>query len=501
MEKRRLADDSQMRSEDRKKGDNKAEYRKMSGDIRMDRKILYDILQPGTNFDIVERKLCIGGREAYFYGISGFVTNDNVQRIIRFFLEIRSDEMPEKISAFAENFAAYGPVEQKNQMDQLVTQVLSGLAVLIVDGYTEALVFDVRNYPGRGVQEPEKDKVLRGARDGFTENIIMNTALVRRRIRDPKLRIEIFKVGEASQTDIALVYMEDRVEQPLLDRIRERLQKVKVDALTMSQESLAECIYNHKWFNPFPKFKFTERPDTTAACLLEGHLALLVDNSPSAMVLPASIFDLAEGADDYYFPPITGTYLRFSRIFTSLIALILMPVYILLMENPGWLPEWLLFIRPKEAVNVPLPLQAFILEFAVDGLRLASMSTPNMLSTPLSIIAGIVLGDFSVQSGWFNAEIMLYMAFVTVANYTQTSYELGYAIKFLRLLLLALTAIFGIWGFAAGLLFTVVTIACNKTIGGTSYIYPLIPFRWQNVKRRIFRPRLNYTEKKSKGQP
>ena len=382
----------------------KARRKMLCGSIQMDRENLYATLQPDINFDIVERKLSIGGRESFLYGISGFVTNDNVQRIIRFFLEIHPEEMPENITDFAENFAAYGPVEKAADVNNLATQVLSGRAVLIVDGYSEGLVFDVRNYPGRGVQEPEKDKVLRGARDGFTENIIMNTALVRRRIRDPKLRIEIYKVGETSQTDIALVYMEDRVETSLLERIRERLQRVKVDSLTMSQESLAECLYNHKWYNPFPKFKFTERPDTTAACLLEGHLALLVDNSPSAMVLPASIFDLAEAADDYYFPPITGFYLRLTRILISLIALILMPVYILLMQNPQWIPVWLEFIQPAETVNVPLVLQVFILELAVDGLRLASMSTPNMLSTPLSIIAGIVLGDFSVQSGWFNAE-------------------------------------------------------------------------------------------------
>ncbi len=334
-----------------------------------------------------------------------------------------------------------------------------------------------------------------GSRDGFVETLVFNTALIRRRIRDPKLRMEIMNIGESSHTDIAICYMENRVDTELLNRIRTRIQKVHVDALSMNQESLAECIYPHKWFNPFPKFRFSERPDTSAASILEGNIIILVDNSPSAMILPSSIFDIIEEADDYYFPPLTGTYLRLSRTVIFFLTLFLTPLWLLFMQNPGWIPEWLAFIRVTDEIHVALIYQLLILEFAIDGLRLAAVNTPSMLTTPLSVIAGIVLGEYSVKSGWFNSETMLYMAFVTIANYSMTSFELGYALKFMRVLLLILTFFLNLWGFIAGTLIAVSCLIFNRTIAGKSYIYPLIPFHWSELKKRLLRNRLPHEEK------
>ena len=284
-------------------------------------------------------------------------------------------------------------------------------------------------------------------------------------------------------------------DEKLLEMIKKRISNLKVDALTMNQESLAECIFPHKWFNPFPKFKFSERPDTAAASILEGNIIVLVDNSPSAMILPSSVFDIIEEADDYYFPPITGTYLRISRMAISTLSLIVTPTWLLFMQNPELIPEWLAFIRLSDPYNVPLIWQLLILEFAIDGLRLAAVNTPNMLTTPLSVIAGIVLGEYAVKSGWFNSETMLYMAFVTIANYSQASFELGYAMKFMRILILILTALFNIWGYVLGMVLTVCAIVFNRTIAGKSYIYPLIPFRFSELKKRFLRGRLPHQEK------
>ena len=289
--------------------------------------------------------------------------------------------------------------------------------------------------------------------------------------------------------------MKGRVDQNLLKTIKERIQSLHVDALTMNQESLAECLYPHKWYNPFPKFRFSERPDTAAASILEGNIIILVDNSPSCMILPSSVFDIIEEADDYYFPPVTGTYLRLSRMTVSLLTLFLTPLWLLLMQNPQWIPDWLQFIQIADEQFVPLIWQLLILEFAIDGLRLAAVNTPSMLTTPLSVIAGIVLGEYSVKSGWFNSETMLYMAFVTIANYSQASFEMGYALKFMRVILLILTSLFNLWGFIAGTVLCVCAVAFNKTIAGKSYIYPLIPFRFSELKKRFLRGRLPHQEK------
>ena len=263
----------------------------------------------------------------------------------------------------------------------------------------------------------------------------------------------------------------------------------------MNQESLAECLYKHKWYNPFPKFKYTERPDAAAAQILEGSVVVLVDNSPSAMILPTTVFDVLEEADDYYFPPITGTYLRMSRFLIAILTFFITPTFLLLMGHREWIPAGFEFIILKDAENIPLIWQFLLLELAIDGLRLAAVNTPNMLSTPLSVMAALVLGEFSVNSGWFNSEVMLYMAFVAIANYTQSNYELGYAFKFLRILTLILTSIFGLGGYIAGCLILVVSLVCNKTISGNSYLYPLFPLNIKKLSKRIFRMRLPGAQK------
>ncbi len=451
---------------------------------------LHEILQMDKNFDIVYKPITIAGKKAGIYFIDGFMQEAIMEKLLEFFYKLTPKEVPPTAQEFMDQVVPYTEVSILTDEDDILKNLLSGLTCLFMEDYRECIAIDCRTYPMRSVSEPEKDKAMRGSKDGFVETLVMNAALIRRRIRSPRLCIEIFTAGRTSRTDILLCYMNDRVDRPLLEELQKRIRQVDVDALTMNQESLAECIYERKWFNPFPKFKFTERPDTSAAAILEGNIIILVDNSPQAVIVPTSIFDIIEEADDYYFPPITGTYLRLARFLIALITLLLTPVFLLLVQNPQWIPPWLEFIQVKEAINVPLIWQLLMLELAIDGLRLAAINTPSMLSTPLSVVAGIVLGQFTVDSGWFNSEIMMYMAFVAIANYTQSSYELGYALKFMRLILLVLTAVFNQWGFFAGILLVCVAVASNKTIAGKSYIYPLFPLNLRQLKKRFFRMRL-----------
>lgn len=451
---------------------------------------LNGILNLDTNFDIIRKGITIAGKQACIYFVDGFLEEAIMEKLLEFFYKLKPEELPMTAKQMIDHVVPYVEVTAIEEEEQLIQSLLSGITCLLIDGYDTCIGLDCRSYPMRGVDEPSKDKALRGSKDGFVETVVYNTALIRRRIRSPKLSMEIMTAGKTSRTDIVVCYMEDRVDRKLLREIRGRINAIKVDALTMNQESLAECIYERKWFNPFPKFKFTERPDAASAAILEGNIVILVDNSPQAMIVPTSIFDIVEEADDYYFPPVTGSYLRLTRFLIALITLLLTPVFLLLFQNPQWIPPWLSFIQIKDAINVPIVWQFLMLELAIDGLRLAAINTPSMLSTPLSVVAGIVLGQFTVDSGWFNAEIMMYMAFVAIANYTQSSYELSYALKFMRLIMLVLTSLFDLWGFLAGLLITVVAIAGNKTIAGKSYIYPLFPLNFTQLKKRFLRLRL-----------
>ena len=422
------------------------------------------------SFDIVQRDIQIGGKDATFYFIDGFTKDESMLKIMDSFFNIKEEDMPKDAAAFATTCIPYVEVDVIGDFDQIFRNLLSGVTCLFIDGYQACLAIDCRTYPARSVDEPDKDKSLRGSRDGFVETIVFNTALMRRRIRDRHLVMKMLEVGESSRTDVALCYMEDRVDQELLKNLNYRIRDIKVDDLRMNQQSLAESLFKRKWYNPFPKFKFTERPDTAAACLLEGKVVILVDNSPSAMILPTSILDIIEEANDYYFPTLTGMYLKISRALITFLTIFLTPVFLLFMQNLSWLPKIFAFVAVKDTVNIPLIFQLLMLEVAIDGLRLAALNTPSMLSTPLSVIAGLVMGEFSVKSGWFNAEVMLYMAFVAVANYTQPNFELGYALKFMRLELLVLTAVFNWIGFLAGTVIVICSICFNKTLSGRSYL-------------------------------
>mgnify|MGYP002598391821 FL=1 len=446
------------------------------------------------NFDILKRKIIMGGKQAGFYFIDGFVQEDMVEKLMQFFYSLKPENLKD-IDTFLEEGMPYTEVEKSSVLTDVIKSFLSGMTVLYIDGFDECILIDCRTYPMRSVTEPWKDRVLRGARDGFVETIVHNAALLRRRVRDTRLSLEMFQVGECSKSDVAVCYLSDKADMKLVDDIKKRIKSIAVDALTMNLESLAECLFEHKWIDPFPKFKYSERPDTAAAAILDGNVVIMVDNSPAVMIIPTSVFDMIEEPDDYNFAPVIGTYLRWSRFVFTMVCMFLTPVWLLLLNNPQWIPDWLDFVTISDDITVPVIFQLLILEMSVDGLKMAAVNTPSLLSTPLSVVAGIVVGEYAVSSGWFNPESMLYMAVVTVGTYSQASFEMGYAMKFLRITELILTQIFGLYGFIIGIIIVICTIAFNKTISGKSYIYPLIPWNWEQLKRRVFRLRLPHSHK------
>ncbi len=466
-----------------------------TGNINDRRKEVIKLLNIGVTFDIIQRNIKVAGRDIILIAVNGFLDSDLSEKIIEYFYSINDGSLPQDLQGFIQNCLPFASVTLVEDERAFEDAVLSGLICFIIDGYDKILSIDTRQYPSRSIDEPDKDKVLRGSRDGFVESLLPNTALIRRRIRDKNLIFEIQKVGRSSRTDVAVGYMKGRVNEDVITKVLNRIKSINVDSLTMNQESLAEALFPGHWYNPYPKFKYTERPDATAASLLEGSVVVVVDNSPSVMIIPTSLFDIIEDANDYYFPPVTGTYLRLTRMLTNLLALFMTPLFLLFVENPDWIPAGFDFIMIKDEINVNPLLQFLILELAVDGLKMASVNTPSMLSTPLSVVAAIVFGDYTVQSGWFNSEIMLYMAFVAVANYTQSNMELGYALKFSRIMLLIFTELFGVWGFIGGTVLIVVALLLNKTFAGKGYLYPLFPFDRIQLLKRFFRISLKTNEK------
>ncbi len=449
------------------------------------------MLRVDESFDINKRPLNLFGRQAYFYFIDGCVRSDLLEHIIEFMLR----QKPTLFKTADDIISANIPhieVKKTDDLNLLLDRIFMGESVIIIDGFDEYIYINARTFPVREVDEPENERVIRGSRDGFVEMLLKNTAIIRRRIRNPMLTFSYFNVGEYTKTDVCVAYMADKADPKYVNLIKNKIKNLKIYGLSMGHQSLAECLVKQKWYNPFPKIRYTERPDAAAAMLLEGSIIVLCDNSPEAMILPTCIFDFMQETGDFYHPPLVGTYMRILRIFIFGLTIILTPLWYLLISNPHLLPRWLEFIKVSYTGGLPVIIQLFILELAIDGLKLASLNTPNALNNSLSIIGGLILGEYAVQSGWFIPEVILYMAFVSLANFTQPSNELGYAFKFLRVLLLILTALFNLWGFILGIILSIILIASNKTVNGRrSYLYPIIPFNAKALKRLLFRVKLD----------
>lgn len=470
--------------------------------------MLDGLLRVSESFDLIKKPLQVGQDEMTLYYIDGFIKDAIMMKLMLSFLSLEGMTLPvpDKVShtnlstvaesaSVATRFCAgalpYVETDVTSSVETAVQMVLSGAALMLGSPFgAEAIIIDARTYPARDTAEPEGDKVMRGARDGFVETLIFNTALIRRRIRNPALTMSYLSVGKSSKTDIAVCYMQDRADLQYVEKLKRKLQSVDTDALSMGHESLAEVLIKRKWYNPFPKIRYTERPDAAAAQLMEGSVLVICDTSPQVMILPTSIFDFMQETNDFYFPPLTGTYIRVVRHIVFWLTLYLTPTWYLLVMNAPDLPPWLSFVIPTEMGRIPILAQLLLTEFIIDGLRMASLNTPSMLSNSLSVVGGLILGDFAVSIGWLIPEVILYMAFVAIANFTQRSYELGYAFKFMRIGLLILTASFNVWGYAGGFILIFILLLTNVTVNGTrSYLYPLIPFNGRALKSLFFRVR------------
>ncbi len=452
---------------------------------------LDDLLGVGRNFDMVGREVSVGGRRARLWVVNGYAEDALIERMIGRLLAVGSLKGVPDLAAFLAAYVTVPDAAEVTEVHDMVMGVFAGKTLLVIDGYDGGILLDAKEYPTRSVQEPDTSKVLRGSHDGFVESIMANAALLRRRIRDPALTLERHQVGGRSQTDVALVYMAGEANEKYLEQLRQKLKAIDVGSISMSQESVAECIVPKQWWNPFPKIRYTERPDVATASIMEGSILLMIDNTPSVMLLPTTLFSFAEEINDYYFPPLIGTYLRIIRLVVLFLTVFITPLWYLLVKNGDILPGELEFLLVEDEYFVPLIVQLLLVELIVDILKLASLNTPDALSNSFSMLGALILGDFAVQARWLVPEVLVYMAFVAVAGYAQHSYEMGYACKLVRMVLLILIWLWDSWGFAIGVIGAVVLIASTRTVVGKGYLYPLIPFNGKKLMRLLRRRPIN----------
>jgi len=458
----------------------------LTGDFRADVERMDAVLRAGASFDLVRREFNSREARTVMYYLSGMMRSDSLEKLLLSF----EDGAPFSDAAtFAKTSMPSSEARAESSVEAIAGAVLSGMLAILSDTFgAAAVIADFRIYPARNSEEPENDKVMRGSRDGFVETLLTNVSLIRRRIRTPDLTVRHVTAGKSTRTDIALVYLEGRADPAYADELARKLDGLDTDSLVLGHASISESMRRRGWWNPFPKVRATERPDAAAATILEGGVIVLCDNSPEAMIFPTTLFHFLQETDDYYFSPLVGTYLRLLRHLIFWLTMVVTPLWYLALMHEEVLPPLLHFVIPSHPGDLPILVQLIVTELTLDGLKLASLNTPNVLASSLSVVGGLLLGDFAVTVGWVSPDVILYMAFVSIANFTQSSYELGYAFKFFRVLTLLLTAAFDWIGFLAGIALAVTLAAVNVTLDGRRrYLWPLVPFDARALSRLILR--------------
>ncbi|MGG4268430.1 spore germination protein [Peribacillus simplex] len=440
----------------------------------------------GVSFDLGVRRIKVLRKDVHLYYINGLTDTEFIIEILNSLIHNRNSEiMSSKVFDVTKDLLVHQSVEELTTMDELVDKVLSGLIVIVVDGKPIGLVVDVRSYPGRQPEEPDTEKVVRGSRDGFVENIIVNTAITRRRIRDERLRFEMLHVGERSKTDISIGYIKDIADPDLIDIVRKELNSIEVDGITMADKTIEEYIVK-QGYNPYPLVRYTERADVAATHLLEGHVLIYVDTSPSVIITPSTLFHHMQHAEEYRQSPAVGTMVRWTRFLGIFVSIYLLPIWLLFALEPSLLPDKLEFIGPNDKTRIPIVVQIFMSDIGIEFLRMAAIHTPTPLSTAMGLVAAVLIGQIAIDVGLFVPEVVLYASIATIGTFVTPSLELGVANKISRLVLIVLVAIFKMPGLIIGITLYIILLTSIKTLN-TPYLWPLIPFQPKGLSHILLR--------------
>lgn len=471
---------------------------KVSASLEKNISTLESLLPIGNSFDIVTRRMQLCGVDAYWVGINGMCRTDLLQKLFGYlqnpvYLEVRTETVSEDgrlladVCQFIASRIGYVQTQLCDDFDTICRNIVSGPTVLFLDGCAQAVLLDVRSYPARGIEEPDVEKVTRGARDGFVETLLFNANMVRRRIRSNRLTFELLSVGTDSKTDVAIAYVDGLVEKNLLDKVKQKINGIKVTSLTMGTKSLEELLLKKHWYHPLPVMQVTERPDVACSYLMEGHLLIMVDNTPSVLILPTSIFQFTQNAEDYYKNPLVGNYIRWMRFAGILISLLLLPVFLLI---GGYYPELADKIRLMESETLTtarLFFYVLAVDFGLDLFRYSSAHSTSRFSGALSIVGGLIIGDIAIELNWASVEVIFYAAFTLLATMSLPGIEFGEGIRVYRLFLILATGLGGAAGFWISLVLVLLSIVTTPTFGGKSYLWPLFPFNAEALKTLLWR--------------
>lgn len=434
-----------------------------------------------TSFDVTFREISSNYHKYNVIFFNFLINNNSIINIIYSLNKFDSYEGVDSLTSVLLNEAS----TVSSNYEEIYDSVLNGNVLIFVDDEEKAIISEVRNYPTRSISEPDSEKVVRGSKDGFTENIAINIGLIRRRIKSGSLHIEKYIIGSKSKTIVALVYIDGIIDKKILSHIKHRLSNVLVEELTMSDKALEELLINNK-HNLYPLVKYTERPDTFSSHLYQGMFGILVDTSPSAILGPISIFDHMQHAEEFRQTKVAGSYLRITRYLGIILSFLAVPLWFSLIEYDIIKLDYFGNIFEVNNDRLSILVQLLLMELGIEFIRMASIHTPNALSTSMGIIAGVIIGEMAINMNILSEQIVLLGAISAIGSYITPSYELSLANKITKIFLILMVFFFKIYGLFIGLIIIFIYLALQKSFT-RSYLYPLIPFNFKYLKKQIFR--------------
>lgn len=378
-------------------------------------------------------------------------------------------------------------IGEASDYEGLMHAVLSGDAAIVVDGYETAVIASTREWKDRGVTEPSAQTVIRGPREGFSENLRTNTALIRRKIKDPNLWMEMQQIGRVTKTDVAMMYMKGIVDDKLIQEVKERLNRINIDAILES--GYIEELIQDETFTPFPTIYNTERPDVVAAGLLEGRIAIVVDGTPFALLVPALFTHFFQTAEDYYQRADIGILLRILRYLALAIALLGPSVYIAITTfHQEMIPTPLLISIAAQREGVPFPalVEALLMEITFELLREAGVRMPRPVGQAMSIVGALVIGQSAVDAGLVGSAMVIVVSITAISNFVIPNFSMGISIRMIRFPLMILAAMFGLFGIVAGMIILSLHL-CSLRSFGIPYMAPFAPYIKEDQKDNLWR--------------
>jgi spore germination protein KA len=401
--------------------------------------------------------------------------NSNVVHTIDLFELIKSHSLP------------IGEIQEINEFSKLFLHVLSGDTIILIDGFPKGIALSSRGWVDRGVQEPTSQTVVRGPKDGFSETLRTNTALIRRRIKDPNLWLETKQIGEKTQTDVAIMYLKGVANEKTVTEVQSRLNRIKIDAILES--GYIEELVQDEVYTPFPTVFNTERPDTVASAILEGRIAILVDGTPFVLIVPALLVHFFQSSEDYYQRADIGTLIRLLRYLAFFLALLTPSVFIAVTTyHQEMLPTALLISIAAQREGVPFPaiVEAIMMEITFEILREAGVRMPRAIGSAISIVGALVIGQSAVEAGIVTATMVIVVSLTAISSFVSPTFSMGIAVRILRFGFMILAATFGLFGIILGLIMMVLHLNSLRSFG-IPYLSPNAPFILQDQKDNFIR--------------